>query len=149
MVQISCCLCFPLTCKQKIKKAKSNSCLDLNHHTLLFFRKKTKTQLACCWRAAPSGAGRGMQMRRRQRFLRGGSRGVAAPLVSLHPHVPVMTAIIGREDRTLIERRGKKRKVCAGAKESTRSLIWNVAPCELHVNQAAASLLARKCAIFF
>lgn len=74
-----------------------------------------------------------------KRFRRGGD----AALVSLRCHVPAMTAIIRREDRTLIEREEKKKKErCArrgvGGKESPRSLIWNVAPCEFHVNQRAA-----------
>lgn len=77
-------------------------------------------------------------MQRRQRFRRGGD----AALVSLRSHVPVMTAIIRREDRTLIEQRGERRKRRArggvGGKEYPRSLIWNVAPCEFPVNQRAA-----------
>lgn len=61
-----------------------------------------------------------------------------------------MTAIIRREDRTLIEHKGKKRgggrgrgEGASGAKESARSLIRNAAaPCEFHVNQGSGSLLA-------
>lgn len=56
-------------------------------------------------------------MRRRQRFLRGSD----AALVSLRSHVPVMTAIIRREDRTLIEHK-ERRKVCVGEAEGLKNL---------------------------
>lgn len=72
-----------------------------------------------------------------RRFLQGGG----AALVPLRSRVPVMTAIIRKEDRAQIEHKGKKIKkaVLVGAKESIRSRVWKAAaPCEFNLNQETA-----------